>query len=83
MPENQGSRLAFDSRCAIEEMLEGEIAKELGVSPSTVSRKAKANRTFCSSKAFPDCSKPVVRSIRIFFANSFVFFHCNMHICEL
>lgn len=37
MPENQGSRLAFDSRCAIEEMLEGEIAKELGMSPSTVS----------------------------------------------
>lgn len=67
MPEKKGAHLTFNDRCEIEDMLkEGdsfrEIARKLGVSPTTVSNEVKLNRVFFKPKAMPTkaqsrCSK--------------------------
>lgn len=56
MPENKGSHLDLDDRFTIQESLtEGEsfreIARILGISPSTVSHEVKTNRVFHRSSA--------------------------------
>lgn len=56
MPEKKGARLDFDERWEIEDMLKEsspfrEIARKLGVSPTTVSSEVKLNRAFFKPKA--------------------------------
>ncbi len=56
MPKEKGRHLDFDDRCEIEEMLEEGasfrcIARNLGVSPTTISNEVKVNRTFSAPKA--------------------------------
>lgn len=56
MPENKGGHLTFDDRCIIEEMIKEkrsfrEIARTLGVSPSTVSYEVRSNRHFSMPKS--------------------------------
>lgn len=58
MPKKKGAHLVFDDRCEIEDMLkEGasfrEIARKLGVSPTTVSGEVKLNRVFFKPKEMP------------------------------
>ena len=55
MPEKKGARLDFDERWEIEDMLKEsspfrEIARKLGVSPTTVSSEVKLNRAFFKPK---------------------------------
>lgn len=58
MPNEKGKQLTFDDRCLIEEKLKSgdsfrEIARQLNVSPTTVSNEVRLNRTFYKSKKMP------------------------------
>ncbi len=57
MPQRKGGHLVFDDRCEIEEMLKDgksfrEIARKLGVSPTTVS-----SYDFCKEFDFYTCER--------------------------
>ena len=67
MPEKKGARLDFDERWEIEDMLKEsspfrEIARKLGVSPTTVSSEVKLNRAFFKPKAMQSARRSSARS---------------------
>lgn len=64
MPRQSGRHLSIEARQEIEEGIRdgrsaGEIARRVGVSPSTVTREVKANRTFRYKKARPGANLSV------------------------